>query len=237
MEEVAETEWRLPGEHAGFVIGGMAAASATAFGLSWLLAEALDLDGIGVVLFVAAVLYGILLWTSRQVQIRTGAESAVDAFRFRFERKDAAYGFLVFVMATVLSTLVVAVFVENERLRGENTELIRHFRDDIPAYLVVVFLAVVAAPLVEELFFRGVLLPVLTDRMGAGRALVVQAVLFGLVHVDPYAGTHNVSVVVAVTAMGWVLGWSAHHYGRLGPGIIAHALRNALTVVILFFTA
>ena len=235
MEEVAER--RLPGDLAGFVIGGMAVASVIGFGLSWLLAEGLDLDGIGVVVLVAAVLYGTLLWITRQVQVRTGGGSMADTFGFRFEGKDAGHGFLVFLMATVLSTLVVAVFIESERLRGENTELIRHFRDDIPAYAVVVLLAVVAAPLVEELFFRGVLLPVLTDRLGAGRALVVQAVLFGLVHVDPYAGTHNVSVVVAVTAMGWVLGWSAHHYGRLGPGIVAHAMRNTLTVVVLFFTS
>jgi membrane protease YdiL (CAAX protease family) len=235
LEEVAER--RLPGDLAGFVIGGMAAASVAGFGLSWLLAEGLDIDSIGVVGLVAGVLYGILLWVTRQVQIRTGGGSAADTFGFRFERKDVGYGFLVFLMATVLSTLVVAVFIESERLRGENTELIRHFRDDIPAYVVVVLLAVVAAPLVEELFFRGVLLPVLTDRLGAARALLAQAVLFGLVHVDPYAGTHNVSVVVAVAAMGWVLGWSAHHYGRLGPGIVAHAMRNALTVVILFFTS
>lgn len=237
MEEaLAPVERRLPGHLLRFVLFRMVAASVVASLLAWVVVGLLDLEGIGVVAFVSGVLYGILLWTAAQVRSRAGGGSYADLFGWRFEwPADIANGLLVALLGTVLSTVAAVVFIESERFSGENTELMRHFRHDLPAYVVVVLLAVVAAPIVEELFFRGVLLPVLADRLGADRALFVQAALFGLMHVDPYAGTHNVSVVVGVGAIGWVLGWSAHHYRRLGPGIVAHAVRNGLTVVILFF--
>ena len=235
MEADDVAERRLPGSLAPLVLGGMVAASVVAFAFGWVLDGLVGLDIAGVVL-VGAVLYGILIAVVQVVRDRVGGRSWAETFGFRVDGwGDLWLGFLVFLMATVLSTFVGAVFVESERFRGENTELFRHFRDDLFAYAVVVVLAVVVAPIVEELFFRGVLQPVLIDRYGSGVALVAQAALFGLVHVDPYAGTHNVSVVVVVAAMGWVLGWSAHHYGRLGPGIVAHAMRNALSVTVLFF--
>ena len=228
---------RLPGELAPFVIGGMAAAIAVAFVLGWVLIEGAGLSGIGIVVAGGAVLYGGLLYVVGRVQERSGAGSAGEAFGFSFKGwRDVRLGFLVFVMAAVLSAVANSMFVESERFSGENTELYRHFRDDLAAYAVLVVLAVVVAPLVEELFFRGVLLPVLTDRIGPGRALVAQAALFGLVHIDPFAGTHNVSVVVVVAAMGWVVGWAAQHYGRLGPSIVAHALHNGLALTLLFFS-
>lgn len=230
-------ERRLPGSLAPLVVGGMLAASAVAFAMGWLLEGLVEFD-IAVVVLVGALLYGTLIAVAQVVRERVGGRSLAETFAFRFGGwGDVALGFLVFVMATVLSIVVGSVFVESERFRGENTELFRHFRDDVFGYAVVVVLAVVVAPLVEELFFRGLLQPVLIDRYGVERGLVGQAALFGLVHISPSEGTHNVSVVVVVAAMGWVFGWAAHHYGRLGPGIVAHAMRNALSVTVVYFAA
>ncbi len=53
---------------------------------------------------------------------------------------------------------------------------------------MLVLVAVVFAPLVEELFFRGLLLRSLQRRVGTGRAVALSSVLFGLAHPQPLPG-------------------------------------------------
>lgn len=88
---------------------------------------------------------------------------------------------------------------------------------------LTVFLAV-GAPLVEELFFRGLLLRALAKTVAAPVAIVVSGLLFGLAHFEPlqFAGLAAVGVVFAVLA--WVT-------GRLAPSIGAHVAFNAAAVV------
>jgi membrane protease YdiL (CAAX protease family) len=92
------------------------------------------------------------------------------------------------------------------------------------AFLAV--LVVVCAPVVEELFFRGLLLRSLARRFGNRWAVVGSALLFGLAHFEPLQ-------FPALVAFGLVLGVVAVRTGRLGPGIFAHAGFNAFTVAYL----
>lgn len=86
--------------------------------------------------------------------------------------------------------------------------------------LVVVFLA----PLVEEVLFRGFLLPGLAaGRMGAAGAIAVSAVLFALVHTqyDPFD-------MSAVLALGLLLGAARWLSGSLWLAYGLHAAINAV---------
>lgn len=82
----------------------------------------------------------------------------------------------------------------------------------------------VGAPLVEELFFRGLLLRALGAWLGPVAAVVGSGILFGLAHLEPlqFAG---------LAAFGIVLGAVAWRVGRLGPTIAAHVSFNAAAVV------
>jgi uncharacterized protein len=93
----------------------------------------------------------------------------------------------------------------------------------LAAVVVLLFLAV-GAPLVEELFFRGLLLRSLMVRFPAPVAVVVSALLFALAHFEPlqFAG---------LALFGVVLGILAWRTGRLGPSIGAHMAFNAAAVV------
>ena len=84
-------------------------------------------------------------------------------------------------------------------------------------------LVVVGAPIVEELFFRGLLLRSLVRRLGPVPAIVTSAVLFGLAH---FEGVQLPALIV----FGLVLGYLAYRTGRLGPGIFAHMAFNAVTI-------
>jgi membrane protease YdiL (CAAX protease family) len=96
---------------------------------------------------------------------------------------------------------------------------------------VLVVFVVVGAPVVEELFFRGLLLRSLQRRMGNPPAVAVSAVLFGLAHMQALPGDALVLVLVSLTLLGLLLAALAVRTGRLGPGMLAHAAFNGITVV------
>lgn len=89
--------------------------------------------------------------------------------------------------------------------------------------LLLIVLAV-GAPIVEELFFRGLLLRSLLGRAPAPVAIVVSGVLFGLAH---FEGVQFAGLAV----FGVVLGVLAWRTGRLAPGMAAHAAFNAAAVL------
>ena len=97
---------------------------------------------------------------------------------------------------------------------------------DTPWWLVVLVLAVIPA-VCEELVFRGWMLSALQGQQpSTGRqfaAVVLQAALFAVVHLLPER-------LPTTFAMGLVLGWMAIRTGSLLPGILCHAVHNAVPV-------
>jgi membrane protease YdiL (CAAX protease family) len=85
---------------------------------------------------------------------------------------------------------------------------------------------IVGAPVVEELFFRGLVLRSLQRRFGDGWAVAGSAVAFGLAHFEPLQ-------LPALVVLGVVLGVLALRTGRLGPGMFAHGAFNAITIIAL----
>ncbi len=87
--------------------------------------------------------------------------------------------------------------------------------------------AVVIAPLLEELFFRGVLLHTCWQVSGSRwLAIIVSGCLFGLVHVS------QAQDVIPLATMGILLGYVRVRTGALWPCILAHALFNLRTMTL-----
>jgi membrane protease YdiL (CAAX protease family) len=88
---------------------------------------------------------------------------------------------------------------------------------------------VVVVPVVEELFFRGLLLGGLrralasAGRVGTVVAVVADGVLFGLAHAESLQ-------LLGLAAFGMLLAGLRVATGRLGPSILAHATFNFLAV-------
>jgi membrane protease YdiL (CAAX protease family) len=104
---------------------------------------------------------------------------------------------------------------------------------DTTSVVVFALFAVIVAPLVEELVFRGLLQRSLTSRYGARRAVLIQGAVFGLYHFNLTGGAGNLPTIVYIAAWGTVMGAAAHRYRRLGPTMAAHALSNILAVAAL----
>jgi membrane protease YdiL (CAAX protease family) len=99
--------------------------------------------------------------------------------------------------------------------------------DTLPLKIYFVLLATVAAPVVEEILFRGVLLPAAARIIGVRAALVLVAALFSLVHgfYMPASG------IFFILSLAFSLAYI--YRGSLVTPIIMHAAFNSLTVIVL----
>ena len=96
--------------------------------------------------------------------------------------------------------------------------------------LVTVLGAVLMAPIMEEVFFRGFLFGGLSSRWGWIAAAVVSSLIFGLAHL-------SVDYLPAYAAIGFLFAWSYWRTASLVPGITAHAITNAVSTAIGFATS
>jgi membrane protease YdiL (CAAX protease family) len=173
-----------------------------------------------------------LVWSLRRLGARAAGGLATGrAVIGRPRPSDVAKGALVWVSAVVAQAMVAAALLGFGVEIGSNTEGLFDDSGFTAALLLTAFAAVVAAPVVEEVVFRGVILPALVPRLGRVFAVVAQAVVFGAVHVDP-TGSAGVGLVVVLSAVGAVFGAATLITGRLWPAIIGHALFNGVVLAV-----
>jgi membrane protease YdiL (CAAX protease family) len=91
-------------------------------------------------------------------------------------------------------------------------------------------LIVVAAPISEEVFFRGFMFGGLRNRLSFGLAAPLSAAIFGAFH---FTGPDSVGVLLPLAVLGFAMCWVYERTGSILPTIGMHALNNALAFVIL----
>ena len=100
-------------------------------------------------------------------------------------------------------------------------------RIDGPADIVLMFiLVVVMAPLVEEIFYRGLLMGALRRRMPDNAAIAFSGLLFAAAHFQPLQ-------FPGLFVFGLILGYLRVKYDRLGPSWAAHLAFNGVTFAVL----
>ncbi len=82
----------------------------------------------------------------------------------------------------------------------KSTPFDQFFQRPMDAYLVAVF-AVTLAPLMEELFFRGFLYPVLARRTGAVGGIVLTSLFFGLIHSPQYGFSWAAVLIICLVGV------------------------------------
>lgn len=212
----------MPGIAAGFAV----AVLCSAIGASLALSAGAHEDGPAVLLSSLAGFWAALLLT---VIVVTRPDRGERRSRLGLNStwRDAAVGFPI----GVVTQLVVPLVYLPLRLLDVDLDLDRPARELLDrgngATLFLLAIAVVfAAPVIEELFFRGLLLRAFEQRWTTRTAVVSSALVFGATHLQPLQ-------FPALALAGLVFAVLAVHAGRLGPAIWAHAGFNAVTVVAL----
>ena len=159
-----------------------------------------------------------------------GTGSIGDDLGLRFRPVDLALAVVIALGGILASALTQVLLSPFPRLLGSNTGFIEDQRGTVAGVIVITVSTLVGAPIVEELFFRGLVLRGLFPKLG-WVGVGVQALVFGLIHFDPTEGLGNVGVIIGVGAFGLVQGAAAARIGRIGPTILSHSLFNALAVV------
>jgi membrane protease YdiL (CAAX protease family) len=91
-------------------------------------------------------------------------------------------------------------------------------------------LIIVAAPLSEEMFFRGFMFKGLRRSVPFVIAALISSVVWGLFH---YTGPGSWGVVLQLSIFGMALAWLYERTGSIWPTIAVHALNNAIAFALL----
>jgi membrane protease YdiL (CAAX protease family) len=92
--------------------------------------------------------------------------------------------------------------------------------------VLLVLVVVIGAPIVEEIFFRGLLLRSIERRAGTWWAVALSSLVFGVFHFQPLQFP---ALVVAGLVFALLTVWTK----RLGAAICAHMAFNGVTVAVL----
>lgn len=128
--------------------------------------------------------------------------------------------------------LMIAVSALNQQIwqgQGGNNPLLQTVLQESDAIALLLFFltAAVAAPLFEEVLFRGFLLPSLTRYMPVWGAILLSSFIFAAAHL-------SLSEVLPLTLLGAILAWVYTRSRNLLSPMLIHSLWNSATLVGLF---
>lgn len=106
------------------------------------------------------------------------------------------------------------------------------FADTFSAYLLAIF-GVTLAPLLEELYFRGFLYPVLARRLGMPVAVAITSLTFALVHESQLA--HAWAPLLLLFFVGVALTMARVHTGSVATSFLIHVGYNATLFTVMYF--
>jgi membrane protease YdiL (CAAX protease family) len=143
---------------------------------------------------------------------------------------DAYFRFLPLVMLIMLGwTLLLGFAAESGWIPPAEPQLlvtVFAFADDWLARLAFFFLAVVLAPVAEELFFRGVIYRFFKAKIGMTLAMLLSAVLFALVH-------NSLHAFVGLVVLGVLLARLYESTGDIRVPMLFHAAFNLTSLLVL----
>lgn len=143
--------------------------------------------------------------------------------------------FLVSMPVLLATAKAWELFLQLCGLPVDKQDLIGMFRNaDSPAMIaIMIALAVVVAPLTEELVFRAGLFRYFRTRMPHWVALLAPAIFFATLHVN-WTTLQGLSSLAPLTVLAMLFSLAYERTGRIGTAVVAHALFNLNTVVMIF---
>jgi membrane protease YdiL (CAAX protease family) len=134
---------------------------------------------------------------------------------------------LELVGMVLVNLLLVPMITGSQFENPQNQVIIGGGNLNTKDLLLLLLLLAVVTPLAEEIFFRGMLYPVMRKQWGIGWAIMLNALIFALLHFIPV-------LIPGLLLLGLILAWMRERSGSIVPGILLHAAQNALVVIALY---
>jgi uncharacterized protein len=108
----------------------------------------------------------------------------------------------------------------------------RFFADTVSAYMLAIF-GITLAPLMEELYFRGFLYPVLARRLGTSASVIITSLAFALVHESQLA--HAWAPLLMLFIVGVALTVARVRTDSVAISFLMHVGYNATLFAVMYF--
>jgi hypothetical protein len=136
------------------------------------------------------------------------------------------------VHAVGLAFLMLGVSLLLEKLLPhKETDLEKILKMGASVRVLVAVLAVVTAPVIEEIVYRGVVYTSIERLMGKAAGVALVTTLFALVHVPQYWG--SLAAIMAIVSLSLVLTLLRAWTGKLLPCVVTHLVYNGVQAVVL----
>jgi membrane protease YdiL (CAAX protease family) len=148
----------------------------------------------------------------------------------RVRDKWRAWGFrkptvaFFWVIPVTLVAAWIVNYVNEIVVHPAEQEIVDAFPPTTGGIILFAIVAVVMAPLFEELYFRGFLFKGFSNSWGWGWGAVASAAIFSLAHMQ-------LTLFVPLFALGFGLAWVYRHTGSLWTSITLHAIFNGVSVL------
>ncbi|WP_333819033.1 CPBP family intramembrane glutamic endopeptidase [Ohtaekwangia sp.] len=129
----------------------------------------------------------------------------------------AVIGIQIGTISPIVTLMPMPKFMQNVFLRLADQNVVLSFIS-----------LTIAAPIMEELIFRGIMLDGLLKRYSPVKSIVVSSALFGIVHLNPWQ-------FVGALIVGIFSGWVYYKTKHLTLSILIHASNNLIAFVSLRF--
>ena len=185
-------------------------------------------------------------------------------FVFYLFRKDKSQSFvnyiglykpvgrsLIYVAGPLLLTIIMGVglifvnvgFRQAALSPNSVTGQIRAMGLNVNSVSVLLIIALIKTSLAEEIFFRGFLAKRLIDKLGFRLGNIIQAAIFGLMHLALFGLMSNTGfaplmvITIFTSVAGWAICYVNEKYanGSIIPGWVAHGLGNTISYFIVAF--
>jgi membrane protease YdiL (CAAX protease family) len=162
-------------------------------------------------------IYGWQAFAAWVFSIR-GAARRLSLWGFRSPGKA-----ILWIVPLALVAVYVVSYFHELVVRPEEQEILRQFPRSTAGIVLFVIMAVIMAPLFEEVFFRGFLFHGFATSWGWVWGAVASSAIFAVAHLQ-------LSIVAPLFALGFALAWVYKRTGSLWTSIALHAVFNGLSV-------
>jgi membrane protease YdiL (CAAX protease family) len=166
----------------------------------------------------ALVVYG---WQSLAAWLFSLRAAGRSLALWGFRRPNRAFFWTIPLALVVVYTATV---VHDLVVHPQQQQIISEFPRNGAGVALFVLVAVIMAPLFEEIVFRGFLFRGFANSWGWVWGAVVSSVIFGIAHLQ-------LDVFVPLAVLGFALAWVYRRTGSLWTCIAMHAVFNALAVL------
>ncbi len=132
-----------------------------------------------------------------------------------------AYG-VAFQLVTIMANMIILQFYDIRKSAEVITNMIQSGNVFLSILIVIIL-----APLVEEFLFRGIILTKLNNHLSQKGAIVIQAVLFSLIH-------FNLAQMIPTFLLGLFLGVCYLKFENLCAPILIHFSFNVFASLVLY---